>query len=91
MLLFLLKQLFSLSNFLALLKATPESVFSFPLTLRDAQSGYASSECPPTLLCMSPLYHTPYWLVMESTVSALSPKELCWEWELHHLTPSIVF
>lgn len=46
MLLFLLEQLFSLSNFLTLLKATPESVSSLPLTPYDAQSGYASNEYP---------------------------------------------
>lgn len=33
----------------------------------------------------------PHWLVMGSSVSALSPQELCWGRELHCLSPSIVF
>lgn len=38
-----------------------------------------------------PAPHMSYWLVMGSAVSVLSPTELCWEWELHRLSPFIVF
>lgn len=55
MLLFMLEQLFSLSNFLTLLKATPKSVSSVPLTPYDIQSGYASNEYPHHSACPHPI------------------------------------